>query len=427
MQDLGQMKELNIGLLVFAALVTLFLLIGSVAEHSWNRPFMKSFVFLLIANITIQLGEAGIWILEGKPENIPLMKLCCFLSFGIGSVMITLVSYCIVGLVREQKKVSWLPAHSMAAASIVMVLASAVSVFNGMFFDFDGKGMLVDGPLCRIVSLFDLITFFIETLMIAGYRRYLSVRGILSLLSFCVFQLAAMLLEGIWYPTPEYLMTTLSLIVLFMLFHGEITRQLAEKERQLTESRIAIMMSQIKPHFLYNSLTSIYQLCDINPAKAQQAIGYFAKYLRGNLDSIGKNTLIPLEEEMQHVENYLNLEKMRYGNRLEMIYYIENEQFCVPALSIQPLVENAVKHGIGKKKKGGRVVIAAWETPEAYRVTVADNGMGYDSSLPPEDQHSHVGVENVRERLRIMCQGTLEITSAAGEGTTASITIPKGE
>lgn len=134
MPDFNTMWEVNVCLLIFSALVVLFLLIGAIADYDRIRPFMKSFIRLLIADIIMQLGEAGMWIFAGSPENIPLLKLCCVMSFGAGALLIGLYAYCLLEFGREREAVSMLPAHIMAVACGIMFLLVIVSVFNGMFF-----------------------------------------------------------------------------------------------------------------------------------------------------------------------------------------------------------------------------------------------------------------------------------------------------
>ena len=197
-------------------------------------------------------------------------------------------------------------------------------------------------------------------------------------------------------------------------------------EAELEDSRISVMLSQIQPHFLYNALTSIYQLCEVDPPTAQKAVGYFSKYLRRNMASLSERKPIPFEEELRHVESYLNLEKLRYGDKLQVIYDVVSTDFAIPALTVQPLVENAVKHGIGKKKSGGVITIMTRETPEAHVITVTDTGVGFDPEKPKQDGQHHLGLKSVRDRLTTMSGGRLEVASVPGQGTTVTISIPKG-
>ncbi len=204
-------------------------------------------------------------------------------------------------------------------------------------------------------------------------------------------------------------------------------KKISEQEAELMESRVAIMLSQIQPHFLYNSLTSISYLCGKDPAAAKHAINDFADYLRGNMDSLKQKTPVPFEMELKHVQIYLSLEKMRFEEELQIEYDIKVKEFRIPSLTMQPLVENAVKHGVGKSPDGGKVVISTREKENCYEVIVEDNGVGFDVNKIQEDGKTHIGIANVRSRLWEMSRATLDIVSAEGKGTTATITIPKNK
>lgn len=196
-------------------------------------------------------------------------------------------------------------------------------------------------------------------------------------------------------------------------------------QTELADSRISIMLSQIQPHFLYNSLNTIYYLCDKDPQAAKKAISDFSDYLRGSMDSLTRRTPIPFYKELQHVRKYLTLEKMRFEDRLEIEWDIQTEGFMIPALTVQPLVENAVKHGVCQLEEGGIVKISTRDCVDHFEVEIIDNGAGFDVNEVKNDGKSHVGIENVRSRLWKMCQAELEITSEKGKGTSAVIRIPK--
>ena len=197
-------------------------------------------------------------------------------------------------------------------------------------------------------------------------------------------------------------------------------------ERKLQESRISIMLSQIQPHFLYNTLNSIYQLCETNPMRARAMVNFFAEYLRNNLSSLDDPGLISFDTELSHIKTYLEIEKIRFEDSLEIEYDIKYNEFYLPVLTVQPIVENAVKHGTSKKRGGGKVVISTEADAENYIVRVADTGCGFDPSVTKNDGKSHVGIENVKQRLSNMCGGSLTIESEIGVGTVVTIKIPKG-
>ena len=199
-----------------------------------------------------------------------------------------------------------------------------------------------------------------------------------------------------------------------------------QMQKELYEAKVSVMVSQIQPHFMYNALTSIAMMCQIDPDTAQAATITFAKYLRGNMDSLKQTKPVPFEQELEHLKKYLYIEKLRFGKKLNIEYNLQATDFVLPQLSIQPLVENAVKHGVGMKKKGGTVTIATRETETAYEVIISDDGVGFDTTAEKKDDgRSHVGMENTIRRVKDMCGGEIRIESKVGEGTTATVILPK--
>ena len=194
-------------------------------------------------------------------------------------------------------------------------------------------------------------------------------------------------------------------------------------EAQLKESRISIMLSQIQPHFIYNTLGTIERMCLKDPEKAFHLVRNFSLYLRGNFSELDSVTPIRFAEELKHVEYYVNIEKVRFPD-MNIEYDVETTDFVLPALSVQPLVENAIKHGLMRLETGGTVVIRSYETPTHFCVEVKDDGVGFDTSLPVEEK-KHVGLRNIRGRLKAMVNGELILESKLNVGTKAVIMIPK--
>lgn len=198
-------------------------------------------------------------------------------------------------------------------------------------------------------------------------------------------------------------------------------------DNKLQESRIQLMISQIQPHFLYNMLNTIYHLCDKDVDLTKQAIDDFSTYLRNNINALSTTELVTFDQELEHIKTYIDLEKVRFGDELEIIYNIETSNFKLPILSIQPLVENAIKHGVSKKRGGGRVIISTYEDESNYTICIEDTGVGYDITKPKNDGKTHVGIQNVRERIETRVNGQLVIESKIGVGTKSIVYIPKGE
>ena len=225
--------------------------------------------------------------------------------------------------------------------------------------------------------------------------------------------------------TLLYLATTLSFIIIYIYIDLEKEMRIKEKDAEITRANVSIMLSQIQPHFLFNTLTAISQLCDTNPKEAKDAINSFSLYLRGNINSLKQFSPIIFENELKHIELYLSLEKMRFKENLNVVYDLEVKSFMVPSLSIQPLVENSVKYGVGEKIGGGTITIATREEENAYKVIVKDDGVGFEVGKTKDDGKTHIGIDNVKSRLKEQVNGSLTVESIIGEGTTFTVTIPK--
>ena len=199
--------------------------------------------------------------------------------------------------------------------------------------------------------------------------------------------------------------------------------QRSRLEAELKESRISIMLSQIQPHFIYNTLGTIERMCLKDPQKAFDLVRNFSLYLRGNFSELDSVAPIRFEEELKHIEYYVNIEKVRFPD-MSIEYDVEATEFVLPALSVQPLVENAIKHGLMRLESGGTVLVRSYETPTHFCVEVKDDGVGFDTSLPI-DEKKHVGLRNIRGRLNAMVNGDIILESKPGVGTKAVIMIPK--
>ena len=228
-------------------------------------------------------------------------------------------------------------------------------------------------------------------------------------------------------------------------------RENQELERKLSRSRAELVTSQIQPHFIYNTLNTIRYLISEDPEAARRTVYDFSTYLRSNLDSVKGRERIPFSDELRHIRAYLNIEKMRFQDRLKVEEDIEAKSFLVPPLSIEPLVENAVKHGICMKMEGGTVTIRSREETDAYIVQIEDDGRGFDveamqrklereygesdadGSISDADEAreqraeagSHIGLVSIRFRVQEISGGSVRIESRPGAGTRVTVTFPK--
>ena len=286
--------------------------------------------------------------------------------------------------------------------------------------------------LANIILLGCLIR---ELVVTKGKERWLYFGAILPLVSFGVDVIMTDL--GLWKGgvSSRYIFTVffvVAMVVVLKVIPNGINALSKAKEletekivlnAELTESRISTMMSQIRPHFIYNTLGSIEQLCIIDPPKAGELVHNFAKYLRGNFGELDNPKPILMSQEMEHVRHYISIENVRFPD-MTFSFEMNSDDFHIPALTIQPIVENAIKHGLMKLSKGGTIRVVSYEKESHYCVSVEDDGVGFDTDVLL-DERKHVGIRNIRGRLKAMVNGTLEIESRVGIGTTVLIKIPK--
>lgn len=203
-------------------------------------------------------------------------------------------------------------------------------------------------------------------------------------------------------------------------------RKSIEYESQLKETKNYLIQSQMKSHFIFNTLGAIRTMIVSQPNTAYDMMTNFTKYLRANISNISPNEQIPFSQELDHIQAYINIEKQRFQKRLNVVFDIQCDNFYIPPLSVEPLVENAVKHGVCKKLKGGTVKIISKEDNDCYYVIVEDNGVGFDTSiLDDESKKGSVGLKYIRIRLEQLANAEFIIESEEKKGTKATIIIKK--
>ena len=431
----NEFNYMSAALEIFAAAVTAVMLIGCFLERKHKTKSGKLFVWCLISQTAMLLVDAPIWILlaNPKPENVIPIKILSFSSDAFLCVLISLYAYCLTEYINERKKISYGYTNLITVLCGISLVLWLINAFNGMYIYYDATGLDHTGPHYLLSQAFNVVLPAMTMVLAFRYHDVIGWRNTWIWVLYGLIPVLSIPVQVLWAVTPVCLATTVSLVLVYTLIHVEqaereanIEKELAQKELALSESNNSLVLSQIQPHFLYNALTSIYRLCDVKPEAAKEAVSNFSKYLRGNLDSIKQTKMISFADELKHLQAYLSLEKIRYDDDLDIKYDIKTTEFFIPPLTVQPLVENAVNHGISDLPGGGLVTISTEEKRDYYEIRVSDNGVGFDPETVPEDGRSHLGIMNVRSRLNIMCHGTLDIKSAPGDGTVAIIQIPKG-
>lgn len=424
-----------------AAIYTLIVLAFHLQHR--NRSMTKlPLTILLVGQLLLMLCQIGEWstgfVTITYGESTQLIQLATFLNvldfmlYSLSSVFYFQYVISVIGEAENHpnkgKKLLWV----LFTLSLLSSLGFALSVWTGWFFTVDSIGMMNYNANYYLLVAVNMAVILMTIVLIVRNSRILGLSKIWIYLAYPLVPMLLIPFDQVYNLAFSYIA---SAIVNTLLYLGaDLARErellkkeaaLAQHEAKMSETKMELMMSQLQPHFIYNALSSIAYLCTEDPAEAEKATTEFAGYLRGNLQNIGSKMPIPFDMELNHVEQYLKLEKRRFPDRLRVVYDIREREFNIPALTLQTLVENAVRYGVNARYTPTTVTISSEQTGGEYIVRVADDGPGFDTTATKTDNRRHIGIEGSRNRIREMVGGYLDVSSVMGKGTTATIHIPK--
>lgn len=345
-----------------------------------------------------------------------------YLANNLEALLLFVYTISYVTISRDIKRASLIINLSVFS---LFALLDFVNLFTPIFF-YAENGVYVRAPFMIVSQAYQLLAFiFVFSLTV--FNKNVKVPDKIVFSIYCVLPLVAIVLQNIFAGYAiAYFSIVVAIEILFMFVNVEKNIDLINESKKAKEAEVRLMMSQIQPHFIYNTLSSISTLIKIDPDKAQAGLDSFTEYLRSNLSAISETGLIPFSDELKHIKTYLALEKMRFEDRLHVAYDIKTKNFKIPPLSIQPIVENAVKHGLMKKIDGGTITIKTTEDDYAYCVEVTDDGVGFDVDKLQKSDKKHIGLRNVSYRLSTMCRGEMMVHSEIDKGTTVMVIFFKG-
>ena len=384
----------------------------------WSKRFFRSlFILMLMLNL--------IGFIDTITYSYPVPMLIMYLMVILESVFLSLalvmmtayLLHCCGENVRSNRLF-----HAVLGLWGVFVVLLIIPLFTEVFYYFTPDGRYWRGAWYPVLLLPIIIAMLLTIAGMIRYRERLSHKAFLSfLIAFlpitCVLA-ADMFIEI--YPLVD-ISIVLSALSMYSLILSDQIEQDLNRQRKIADQRINIMVLQMRPHFIYNTMTSIYCLCGQNPELARKVIMDFTTYLRKNFTAIASAKPITFSSELEHTLAYLAVEQAQYEDSLFVEYDIQHKYFRVPPLTLQPIVENAVKHGRDPYAGPFRISIKTRKTDAGSEIVVADNGKGFD---PDKDNETHTTLKNIQERLENMCGGSLMITPNDGGGTVVTVMIP---
>lgn len=395
----------------------LFCLLFVVLLDPYIKRSHRRIMLISIALITLSVVQNLLNDYFGFYYNNPTLRtLNSIFGYSVSPVIIVL--FCMLVSDKTKQLPLWI-------VTGVNALIHSTSLFSHVCFWISDDNHFIRGPLTytsHVVCAGLLLYLLYLTLKRKSDRKssrlFIPVFNILSVVAaFLLDTFVTHTDEGVTFTT---IATVNSCLFYYIWLHLEFVHD--HEKALMAEQRIKIMMSQIQPHFLYNTLSSIQALCLADPEKAFDVTEKLGTYLRQNIDSLDQPQLIPFEKELEHTRVYSEIEMIRFPS-IRIEYDTRDTDFSIPALTVQPLVENAIRHGI-RGVENGIVCVSSKKAGDFYEIMISDNGRGFDVQAAENASGTHIGLHNVKERIEEMCGGTLTIESITGAGTTITIRIP---
>ena len=391
----------------------------------WNRRFFLSYFLVFLLCCLYSFTEMAFQYYIGPGSIFFVLLLLESLLLAIPQPMLTVYLLHSCGEnIRSSKLL-----RTVLGLWVIYCLVLVSAVFINGFVYITPENQYYHGPLYPLIPIPIIAVLLLNFTGTMRRRTRLSRKTFLSLviaqmpMAFTLILnlfVDAVLLFGISY--------VLSALVMYSLVLSDQIEQtiqyqqkIAEQQGEIARQRTKVMVLQMRPHFIYNTLVSIHSLCGINPQKAQQITMDFTNYLRRNFNAVASDSTIPFSMELEHTRAYLAVEQAQHEDMLSVDYDTPYTHFRLPPLTLQPIVENAIKHGMDPYHGPLHISIRTRNTDSGTEIIVEDDGSGFD---PSDEGRPHTALDNIRQRLELMCAGNLDVMSRDGGGTTVTVTIP---
>lgn len=312
----------------------------------------------------------------------------------------------------------------IAAAVLLGVyfLIVMIAQFTDVFYYVTADNRYFRGEWYALALLPLEAIMVLNVVLAIRWRKQLTRRYYIALLIY-LLPMTVVLFVNMFLETEVLVVLCMALfaLLMFVLILTDNMEQYMKQQREIANQRAGLMVLQMRPHFICNTMMGIYYLCDQDPQKAKQVTLDFTTYLRKNFTALTSEQTIPFTEELEHTRAYLAVEQAQFEDTLFVDFDTPHTLFRVPPLTLQPIVENAVKHGMRASNEPIHICVVTRKTDAASEIIVEDDGPGF---APADDNEPHIGLNNIRQRLELMCGGTLTISPREGGGTSAKVTIP---
>ncbi len=411
---------------------SMFCLICAVLLTISNVPHRRSTTILcniMYMSIMLLLFDSLAYIFRGDDSYVGMImtRLSNFIVFASQIILTVIFGFYFEEILKEYDiKPSRLSFRIIRILCVINLLLLVVSQFNGFYYYFDVGNYYHRNDYIIICFSLSLACLLIYANLVFRYRKYINDITILSLISFSFFPVIMAIIQMFAYGLSLVnLGIAVSFILVFTAHMIDRANLVRVQSQALQNTQNRLLISQIQPHFIYNCLALIRSLINPDNEDALTAVDEFSAYLRGVTNSINYSSTVDLDYEKDIISHYIYMEKKRFDERLNVIYdYEDTDNYRIPPMTLQPLVENSIKHGLMEKLEGGTLTIHTYKDNAFHYVDISDDGVGFDTAMLATLGKQHVGVNNIKQRLKYLCGGELVIESAPGSGTRSTVKIP---
>ena len=407
------------GAALVLSIVGLWLTIVMPVLESWSKRFFQTYFIVLLLSCFFVILE---YILLRPKTPRAVVILLMWAETLLLMLPLPMMTIYLLHCSGESPRSSKL-FHSVIGLYAVFFVVILCLPFTDAIIYLTPDNEYYRGPLYPLGLLPMVVISILNLVGVIRRRKQFSHKTYLSLLIATLPMTIALLVQlfAEVYPLLD-ISIVLSALSMYSLIVSDQIEQDLRNQREIANQRASIMVLEMRPHFIYNTMTSIYCLCNQDPEKARQVTLDFTTYLRRNFNAIASADLIPFSAELEHTSAYLAVVQAQYEDSLFVDYDTPHTMFRVPPLTLQPIVENAVNHGRDPYAGPFHISIQTRKTDSGSEIIVADNGLGFSPAA--DDDEPHIALKNIQQRLKIMCGGSLTIAPNEGGGTVVTVTIP---
>ena len=402
-------------------LMCLGLMLSFFIRHStddWTRRFLPRIFTILICYVSCNLLSQ---ITGMDPGQAVATQILIFLESLFSSALIPMLTLYLLHCFGEDWR-QHPHLYNISFLWLIYILLLLAAQFTKIFYYITPDNVYCRGPWYPLLLFPPLLSMALNLLALFLRRQKIPWRQFNAFLIYLMVPVIAMMIQMRFYGLSCIVFATaIATVFLFAYILADQAERNLLQQKENARQQASILVLQMRPHFIYNTMISIYYLCSQNAQKAQQVILDFTTYLRKNFTAIAREDTIPFKEELEHTRAYLAVEQVRFEDNLFVSFDTPFIGFRLPALTLQPIVENAVRHGVGPELEPLQISVSTRLTDGQVELVIADSGRGFQ---PGDNGEPHTALANIQERLRMLCDGHLLISSREGGGTVVTIRIP---